>query len=148
MQRALDILDLVIAAVDEIDAHAAVQMLMNGIRNRYPARIGKPLYAGRDIDAVPIKIAAVDHDIAEIDADAQHDAPIRRVIFVRGGHGLLQLDRAFDRADGAAELDKHPVADFLKMRPAWRATSGSTTSFHRTFSSVSVAVSSRSMSRL
>ena len=93
---------------------AAVHMLVDGVRNRHAARIGKPLDAGRDIDAVAVKIAAVDHDVAEIDADAQHDAPIRRVIFVRGGHGLLQLDRAFDGVDGAAELDEHAIADSLE----------------------------------
>ena len=62
----------------------------------------------------PIEIAALDHDVAEIDTDAQHDAPIRGSIVVRGGHGLLQLDRAFDGVDGTAELDQHPIADPLE----------------------------------
>ena len=114
MQRPFDVLDLVIAAVDEIDAHTAAHMLVKGIRNRHPTRIGKPLYAGRDIDAVPIKVAAVDHDIAEIDANAQHNASICRLFVIGDGHGLLHFGRAFDGADGTAELDQQAVADPLE----------------------------------
>ena len=76
MQRALDVLDLVTAAVDEIDADAAVHMLVNAVRDRHAARIGEPLDTGGHIDAVAVEVAALDHDVAEIDADAQHDAPI------------------------------------------------------------------------
>ena len=111
MQRPFDVLDLVAAAVDEIDAQSAMHMLVDGVRDRHPARIGESLDAGRHIDAVAIEVAALDHDVAEIDADAQHDVPIRGRIVVRRGHGLLQLHRAFDGVDGAAELDQHPIAD-------------------------------------
>ncbi len=51
---ALDVLDLVIAAVDEIDADATMHIFVNAIRNRYAARIGKRLDTGSHIDPIAV----------------------------------------------------------------------------------------------
>src|SRR3546814_1209120 len=53
-------------------------------RDRHSTRLGKPLDAGRHVHAVAIEIAAVHHDVAEVDADAQDDALVHRQVAIGG----------------------------------------------------------------
>jgi hypothetical protein len=54
VHRALDVLNLVMAGVDEIEADATMDVFMNSIRNRHAARIGKRLDMGSHIDPIPV----------------------------------------------------------------------------------------------
>ena len=56
----------------------------------------------RDVDAVAIEIAALDDHVAEIDADAQNDAPVLGRPSLAAAISLLQLDGAGDGVDRAA----------------------------------------------
>src|ERR1700739_4598004 len=47
-------------------------------RLAHPAGIGQGLDAGGDVDAVAVEVVALDDHIAEIDANAQFDAVVRR----------------------------------------------------------------------
>src|SRR3546814_5217918 len=114
MHRTLDVLDLAVAAVDEVDSDAAAQILLNAVRYRHSTRPGKPLDAGRHVHAVAIEIAAIHHDVAEVDADAQDDALVRRQVAIGGDHGPLEFRRTLDGADGARELDQDAVAHALE----------------------------------
>ena len=68
------------------------------------------LEARRDIDPVAEDVVLVDDDVAEIDADAEIDAPLGRHVGVAGGHLALHLDRATNRIDHARELAEQTVA--------------------------------------
>ena len=74
------------------------------------ARFGERLYPRSYVDTVAVEVAALNHDIAEVDADAQHEPPILGNILVGGIHGLLQLDGAGDRVRRAGELYQHAVS--------------------------------------
>ena len=78
------------------------------------AGLGHLLQPGGDVDAIAVEIAALDHHVAEIDADAQYNALVvgerRRSPLAMP---LLQLDRAGDGVHGAGELDQHAVAHHL-----------------------------------
>src|SRR6516225_3446689 len=76
---------------------------------RTPRRIGQGLDPCGDVDAVAIEFVALDDHVAEIDADAQLDAAVRRDIRVALGHRLLHLDRAAHRIDDAGKLYQHAV---------------------------------------
>src|SRR3546814_15051478 len=89
-------------------------MLVNAVRDRHPTRLGKPLDAGRHVHAVAIEIAAIHHDVAEVDADAQDDALVHRQVAIGGDHGPLEFRRPLDGADGARELDHAAVAHPLE----------------------------------
>ncbi len=110
MHRALDVLDLVIAAVDEIDADATMHIFVDAVRNCHAAGIGERLETGSHVDPIAVEIAVLDHDVAEVNTDAENDGPVFRHVSVRGRHGLLKGCGAFDGVDGAAELDEHTVA--------------------------------------
>ena len=90
--------DLVIGRAGDVDAA--------GIRGGFQAR--------GDVDAVAIEIAALHHDVAEIDADAQHDAAVLRLPGGRRGHRLLDVDGALHGVHRAAELHHDAVAGHLE----------------------------------
>ena len=88
-------------------------MLAHRCRDADAARLGHAFQARRDIDAVAENVAVLDHDVAEIDADAELDAAILRHAGVAAGHAVLDFDRAGDGVDHAGELDQHAVAGQL-----------------------------------
>ena len=74
---------------------------------------GKRLDPRRDVDAVAEHIAFVDHDVADIDADAKANALALRQIGVAVLHPLLHDDGAAHGVDDRGELDQHAVAGGL-----------------------------------
>jgi hypothetical protein len=98
-----------------------------------------------DVDAVAIEIVFLDDHIAEIDADAQFDAIVRRDTRVALGHRLLHLDRAAHRIDDAGKFGQQAVAG--TMRPWCLAIFGSTNSRRSALRPLSVPSSSALISR-
>ena len=69
---------------------------------------------GRNVDAVAHQVAvALLDDVAQMDADAELDALVRRDLGVALDHRLLHFDGAAHRIDDAAELDNAAVAGAL-----------------------------------
>ncbi len=74
-------------------------------------RLRNTLEPRGDIDPVAHEVAvALLDDVAEMDADAELDAPLGRHAGVSLDQSVLHLDRAADRVDHAAELDNRAVA--------------------------------------
>jgi hypothetical protein len=61
----------------------------------------------------PEDVAAIDDDVADIDADTEFDAFVQRHVDVAAGHTLLDVDRAAHRVDGAAKLGQDTVPGVL-----------------------------------
>ena len=100
-------LDLVVDAAGDVDA----------------AGLGQRLQAGGDVDAVAEQVVALDHDVAEVDADPELEPPVRRQLGVAGSKLLLDLDRAAHGFDGAREFGKHAVASGADdPTVGWRST--------------------------
>ncbi len=110
MQRPRDVLDLMIAAVFERDVQLALRLLMGVVRNGDPAGRRQPLEARGDVHAVAQYIVTIDHDIANIDADAIEDALIIGQTGFPLAHRPLDIHRTFDRVDRAGEFHQHAIA--------------------------------------
>jgi hypothetical protein len=83
------------------------------------ARLGDSFEPRGDVDAVPHEIAvALLDDVADMDPDAEDNAPILRHAGVALDHRVLHLDGATHRVDHAAELGEDPVAGALDHAPA------------------------------
>jgi hypothetical protein len=79
----------------------------------------------RDIDAVTHQIAVgFLYDIAEVNADAKHDAALRRQPGVALNEAVLHLDGAAHRVDHAAKLEEAAVAGAFDDTPAMRGDGG------------------------
>ncbi len=83
---------------------------MHDARNHDAAGIGQRLQTRRHIDAVSENVIAIENDVADIDADAEFDALVRRNLGVTLGHAALDIDRATDGVDHAHEFHEHSIA--------------------------------------
>jgi hypothetical protein len=108
-----DVLDLLLAQILKDKGQPVADLVVNRIGDEHPAGIGQGFDPRRDVDAVAIEVVALDDHVAEIDADAQLDAAVRRDADVPLGHRLLDFDRAAHRIDDAGKLDQQTVAGGL-----------------------------------
>src|SRR5262245_64520461 len=83
---------------------------MNFRRDTNPGRLRYRFEPGCNVDTIAIEIAALDHDIAQIDTDAQNNASILRQARTCCCHTLLQLHGALHCIHRATELDEHAIA--------------------------------------
>src|SRR6185436_17410244 len=65
-----DVLDSLLAAINELDVELAVDLLANASGHANAARLRQCFEPRRDIDSVAGNIVPVDDDVAEVDADA------------------------------------------------------------------------------
>jgi len=100
----------VLAVVGEADIEAAVAILLHARRYRDATWLGDTLEAGRDVDAVAQDIVTVDHDVADMDADAKLKPALLRHLRVAGHHPALDVHGAAHRIDDAREFRQQAVA--------------------------------------
>ena len=90
------------AEVPDLVAHAA--------RDADAAGLGQGLQPGRDVDAVAEDVAALDHDVADIDADAKAHPLVVRHAGTQLGRRLLHPHRTAHGIDDTGELGQDAVA--------------------------------------
>ena len=91
--RLTDILQSLLADVVEGNIHLAANLPMGVVGDTHTTRLGDPLEARRDIDAVAENIVVVEDDIADMNANAELDALLKRAIALRS-HLALHFDGA------------------------------------------------------
>ena len=74
------------------------------------ASFGNAFQPRGNIDAVAEDVALVDDDVADVNADAQFDAPVGGFVRIALRHSALLLDGAAGGVHGAAEFDQDAVA--------------------------------------
>ena len=111
--RLSDVLDPLIAHIGEDQVDLALDVIDHRAGQTDAAGLGQPFQACRHVDAVAVEVRAFDHDVAQVDADAQARAPLLGQVAVAPGHGFLDRHRALDGVDHAGELDQRPVAHQL-----------------------------------
>src|SRR5271166_3709029 len=142
-----NVLDLLLAEILKDKRQPIANVIMNRVGDEHPAGIGQGFDPCGDIDAVAIEVIALDDHVAEIDADAQLDAVVRRGAAVALRHRLLHFDRTAHGIDDAAKFHQHPVAGGLATRPRCSAIFGSTSSRRNALRRSSVPSSSAPISR-
>src|SRR5215468_4246343 len=98
-QRPSDVLQILLAHIGDGDLELAADLLVRGGRETDSPGLGDALQTRSDIDAVPKDVIAIREDVADMETDAEFDAPLRWM----GGsrHTALHRDGAADRIDGA-----------------------------------------------
>ncbi|MCY1239257.1 hypothetical protein D9M68_715860 [compost metagenome] len=81
-------------------------------------RLRHLLQPRRHIHAVAKQVAAVDHDVAEIEADAELHAPLRREVGVSPLQGPLDGDRCPNRLHCTLEFCDKAIASGAEDAPA------------------------------
>ena len=92
------------------------------VGDRDAARLRQPFEARGDVDAVAVEVVALDHHVAEIDADAEHDAarPRARRHWRRPWPAAARR-RIRRRSRRCRTRRAWPSPSSLKMRPWWRS---------------------------
>ena len=90
-----------------------VHMVPHRARDADAAYRALRLQPSGDIHAVAVKVSAVRDHVADVDTNAEANAPVSRLIAVIDRHLLLYLDRATHRAIDAVERDQQRVATGL-----------------------------------
>src|SRR5262249_26450366 len=111
--RFRDVLELLLTQIIESELCLAANMVENSPRDDDAPGIGQGLDPCGYIDPITVEVIALDHNVAQIDADSQSNSPALRQVCIGGLHTLLQLDSAFDGIHGAGKLDQDAVANVL-----------------------------------
>ena len=135
------------AAILEANVDPIADAFVDDRGDADPAGLGERFQAGGDIDAIAVNVVAFDDDVAEIDADPQHDGRLRGALIRR-----VALERCTDSAQFTASttlpnstMVPSPIS--FTMRPLWAATAGSKTVSRCRFRAASVPASSAPIRR-
>ena len=102
--------------VADIVAHCA--------RYANSTRLGKSLQPGRDIDRIAEEIVALNHDIADVDTNAEPHLLTGRAIRILLGYGVLHRDRTLHGVDSAGEIGDEAIARCIEDPGSVRGDQG------------------------
>ena len=88
-------------------------MIIGCARHEHASRRAKLLKARRNVHPVAQQVLSFHHHVAEVYADAEHNATFHGHIDLLLGDGLLHGDRTGHRIDDGRELNDLPVAHEL-----------------------------------
>ena len=111
--RAIDILDTDIAAILETNVDPITDAFMNDRRDADSTRLREGFQSRRNVDAIAIDVVVFNDDVAEIDADTEHDGRRTRGFIRQRGAGLLHRKCTVYSVDHAPKLDDGAIADQL-----------------------------------
>ena len=95
-------------------------MVPNRTRDANPARLRKSLQPGRDIDGIAEEIVALNHDVADVDADPKSHLLTGRSIRILLGYGVLNFDSTLHGVHSAGEIGDEAVARRVEDPTAMR----------------------------
>src|SRR5215510_2624961 len=102
MHRLGDVLEPGLAKIADGKFEPRSHLPVGVLRKTYGSRLGNSLQARRDVD-----------DVAEMNADAKFDAPLRRQTGVALDHQVLNLDAATNSVDDTAKFHENSIAGSL-----------------------------------
>jgi hypothetical protein len=116
--RAGNVLNALLPEILEAIGELVADLIADDPRDAQAARLRERLQARCNIDPIAENIVAIGDDVAEIDADAELNAPLVRHICLAREHPALKLDSAAHRIHDTGELDQHAVAGGLDYAAA------------------------------
>jgi hypothetical protein len=102
-----------LTAIRKGQSQPVADLIVHSPRYAYPARLRQGFEPSRDVDGITVEILIVYDHIAEVDADAEPNAPVVRNIGIALDHALLHLDGPAHRFDRAGKLDQDAIARSL-----------------------------------
>src|SRR5713101_6903691 len=118
MHRLNNVLDLLCSEVLVAERQLALDLIVHDAGDADAAGVGETLQSRGDVDAIAVDLLALDHHVAEIDANAEFHPARRLQIRILALERRLNLDRAIHRLDHAGEVSQHAVASGVHEAPA------------------------------
>ena len=107
--RLLDVLELLVAGIGKGGVDLAAHLPECVIGDADAASFGNAFQPRGNVDAVAEDVTLVDDDVADMNPDAQFDAPVGGFVRIALRHSALLLDGAAGGVHGAAEFDQDAV---------------------------------------
>ena len=123
-----DVLDLLLAQILERDIELVADFVAHDPADADAARLGQPFQPRRDIDAVAEDVAVLDDDVAQVDADAELDAPVLGTPAFRSAIPRCTSTAQRTASTTLANSTSSPSPVVLTMRPRCSAIFGSLSS--------------------
>jgi len=142
-----NVLQLLLAAVEELGIDFALYVSKRVVGNANLAWRGDSLETGRDVHAISEDVATLNNHVAEIDADAKLDTVVLGESDIAFGHLPLHRDCRSDGSDHFGNTIRMPSPVVLTMRPLWLAIFGSISSRRSARSRNSVATHQPAVTR-
>jgi hypothetical protein len=111
--RTIDVLDAYVTAILEMNVDSIANAFVDDRGDADPAGLSERLQSRGDVDTIAIDVVVFDDDIAEVNADSEHDGRLARAWNRQRGAGALHCKRAIYSIDYAAELDDRAITDQL-----------------------------------
>ena len=108
--RLRHVLDLLVPQIVKGERQLVADLGVRGGRNADRAGLGERLQPGGDVDPVTEQVLAVDHDIADMYADAKLHRLVCRLLCALRGDRRLHRDRTLHGIDRAGEIGDDAVA--------------------------------------
>ncbi len=106
--RLVDALDLLFTHEVEPDRDLLVRQVMHGAGDDDATRLGQLLQPCRDVHAIAVDVLTVQHDVAEVHADAKLQGSGRQRVLRRDG--FLDVDGAAHGFNDRCKLGNHCIA--------------------------------------
>jgi hypothetical protein len=103
-----NIFESLFALIIEREIEPPNGVFLNTGRNANASRFRQTFKASSDVHAVTEDVAVLDHDVADVDPDAEFDAAVR-CAGIALGHAALPLGCTTQPVDDAAELHQQPI---------------------------------------
>jgi hypothetical protein len=142
-----DVLDLLLAEIDNGEAEAVAHLLVRRRTEADPARLGQGFEPGGDVDAAAQDVAILDDDVADIDAHANSSRRSEGVAALRVIISRCTSTAQRTASTTLANSTRRPSPVVLTMRPRCSAILGSPSSRRTAGSAASVPSSSAPISR-
>jgi hypothetical protein len=111
--RPSDVFDALLTHVVERVGQLVADLIAHRPGNADPAGLGERFQPCCDIDPVAEDVAVLGDDVAEVDADAEPDAPLVADHGLTVDHPALNLGGAAHRVDDARKFRQHAIAGIL-----------------------------------
>ena len=117
MHRPRDVFEALLADIGELGVDLAAHLAERVLGDADATELGDAFEASSDVDAIPVDVAILDDDVAEIDPDPERDLPFCAGCGVPLCHCALDAERAGRRLDDTGKLDEQSVAHRLDDAP-------------------------------
>src|SRR6476660_9256710 len=117
MHRVRNILDGLLASVCKDEWHLIAHLLIGRAGDANAPGFRNPLQPCGHVHPVPEDVATVDHDIPDIDADAELYPPLLWHVGVAFNHAALDINSTAHRVHDTAELSQQPISGVLDNPP-------------------------------
>src|SRR5262249_28005854 len=110
VDRTRNVFDDLLTHVLETKAELVAHLIVHNTRNHDPSRISESLEPCRHVYAITKNIAAIDNDVANIDADSELNTLVDRHIRIPISHSALNINGAAHGVDDTDEFDQNSIA--------------------------------------